>query len=124
MTTEVEITCRDASHEGREWIVARYRREARGAETGWVEDRTGLAGDVTWLDLAGDEPMPPGDVVVQDAPHDVGSTRVRGRFVWRCQVCGYSIVRRAEKVWPVLDTLAAHNVKRVDLTALGCYIDR
>lgn len=119
MTATVEIVCGDSSHGDLPWIVARYRRETRGAETGWVEDRTGLAGNVTWLDLAGDEPMPPGDVVVQDAPHDQGTIPARGRFVWRCNVCGYSLARRAEKVWPVLDTLAAHNVERVTLTGLA-----
>lgn len=50
---------------------------------------------------------------------DADHSTVRGRFVFKCDLCGLSLAHRAEKLEPVIGLLMAHGINTISLRSLA-----
>lgn len=118
----VDVICDDPSHSDQPWTAARieYRNNPpRDPDRFlWIPNRDGLAGGDPLQPLIGDEHLPPdGAVVIYDA--DGGEREDRATWTFGCRRCGRRVRARAEKLDPVLDTLAAHGIGSISMAALA-----
>lgn len=61
------------------------------------------------------------DEIYDKTDPDVGHSKVRGRFTFKCDLCGLSMAHRAENLDPIFAVLLAHGINTISLKAL---IDR
>lgn len=121
----VEVVCDDRSHrEERRWTVARIEHREDPKTPGrfaWIPNLDDLAGTDPLQLLIGDDHMTlGGNPVIYDASD--GARDSRATWTLHCLACGRRARIRAEKMDPILDTLAQHDIGSITLTALAARV--
>ena len=103
MPHRIEIYCDDSSHEDRRWFVNAFAAPGFTAPYKW---RVGAARPHAFKGIRIAEQRLPG----------------RTRYKLPCDLCGRSVVVRAERMHPVLDKLAEGGVSEISLTGLAAIL--
>jgi hypothetical protein len=129
----VTIYCCEPSHDGKRYIICRFVLDnAAGAPpAAWcIGDSWNEPGQPSSGKLRGARAVHQilvGDryVTTDEQARDktlIYSEPIRGRYQFRCDICGLSLVRHAEPVRAALDKLAAAGVSEISLAQLAAIV--
>jgi hypothetical protein len=127
----VEVFCEEPSHEGRQWLVFRFEyRQLYDGSIRWMPGSSSLmtrdtyspgsprvrAMDSAAASLVGDRYVSEADIDAD--PMLLHDETFRTRYRFRCDICGLNAVLRSEKVYALLDQLAAASISQISLRGL------